>query len=282
MDLTLGAALIAGLVSFLSPCVLPVVPAYLGQLGVIVATTVSPAVMAAGRGGLAPAVAGSAAVPLAAASLPTTAAVATSSSSSWGRSTGWRAIPNALAFVAGFTTVFTLLGLALSGVLAPLRDHQDLIRQVGGLVLILLGLNLMGVLRVSRLAATWHPLERFTRPGPGGRRGIVGGLALGTFFAFGWTPCIGPTLGAVLTLAVAGASPQVVALLLAYSLGLGIPFLALALAVDRAPALTRPLVAHGRAIEIVGGGLVVVIGIALLFDWLGVIARQFSALWPQV
>src|SRR5262245_40000236 len=101
MDLTLGAALIAGLVSFLSPCVLPVVPAYLGQLGVIVATSVSPAVVAVGRGGLAPA----GGAPLAMSTpLPTTTEIATASpAGTWGRATGWRAIPNAIAFVSGFT-----------------------------------------------------------------------------------------------------------------------------------------------------------------------------------
>jgi cytochrome c-type biogenesis protein len=291
MELTLGAALIAGLVSFLSPCVLPVVPAYLGQLGVIVATSVSPTVVAVGRGGLAPAGAAASATigtadPIAlTAPLPQTAEIATSSPrGTWGRATGWRAIPNAIAFVAGFTVIFTLLGLALSGVLGPLRDNQALIRQIGGVVLIVLGLNLMGILRVGRMANTWRPLARFG--GPSGRvgpqRGVLGGLALGAIFAVGWTPCIGPTLGAVLTLALAGPSAQVVALLVAYSLGLGIPFILLALAVDRAPSITRPLVAHGHTIELVGGALVVVIGVALLFDWLGVIARQFSTLWPQV
>ena len=293
MELTLGAALIAGLVSFLSPCVLPVVPAYLGQLGVIVATSVSPAVIAVGRGGLAPAgtTAGAiatlgAAEPLALTTplLQTTEIATSSPSGTWGRATGWRAIPNAIAFVAGFTIIFTLLGLALSGVLAPLRDNQALIRQVGGVILIVLGLNLMGVLRVSRLANTWRPLARFSSPAGrvGPQRGVLGGLALGAIFAIGWTPCIGPTLGAVLTLSLAGPSAQVVALLIAYSLGLGIPFILLALAVDRAPSITRPLVAHGHTIELVGGALVVVIGVALLFDWLGVIARQFSAFWPQV
>src|SRR3954469_1497771 len=183
MELTLGTALLAGLVSFLSPCVLPVVPAYLGQLGVIVATSVSPAVLAVGRAGLAPAGGGSlsAGSPLTVATpLPTTTEIATASpAGTWGRATGWRAIPNAIAFVAGFTVIFTLLGLALSGVLAPLRDNQALIRQVGGVLLIILGLNLMGVLRLGRLANTWRPLARFTAPSGrvGPQRGVLGGLA---------------------------------------------------------------------------------------------------------
>ncbi len=286
MELTLGAALIAGLISFISPCVLPVVPAYLGQLGVIVATSVSPAVLAVGRGGLMPAgaPAGSLSAPMASFEpSPAEATAFPQATGAWGRSRGWRAIPNAIAFVAGFTMVFTLLGLALSGALQPLRDNQALIRQVGGVVLIFLGLNLMGVLPIGRLARSWRPLDRFSRPAAGAnRRGLLGGFSLGAIFAFGWTPCIGPTLGAVLTLAVSGPSAQVAALLIAYSLGLGIPFILLALAVDRAPSITRPLVRHGRTIELVGGALVVVIGVAILFDWLAFFARQFSFLWPQV
>jgi len=193
-------------------------------------------------------------------------------------------MPNAIAFVLGFGTIFTLLGTTIYVAVGPLRvQHLDLLRQAGGIILILLGLNLMGVLRVSRLMGTWRPLDglRGRRPGAE-RRGVVGGFTLGAIFAIGWTPCIGPTLGAILGLAAIGTSPQVIALLVAYSLGLGIPFIALALAVDRAPAITRPLIRHGRTIELIGGALVVLIGLAILFDWLAVLYRTFSFLVPQV
>jgi cytochrome c-type biogenesis protein len=263
MDVTLGAALLAGLVSFLSPCVLPVVPAYLGQLGIVAMRSPVPAV----AGALA-------------------AAAATSGDAErpprWAPGS-WRAMPNALAFVLGFTTVFTVVGLILYQATGPLRENLPLLRQVGGVVLIVLGLNLMGVLRLRTLARSWKPLERFGRGAPGtGRGGVVGGFALGSAFAVGWTPCIGPILGAILTMAVVGASPQVVALLVAYSIGLGIPFLLMALAVDRAPVVTRPLLRYSRQIEIVGGGLVVFLGLALIFDWLGWFSRSLSFLWPQV
>ena len=153
----------------------------------------------------------------------------------------------------------------------------------GGLIVVLLGLNLMGILRLSRLSWSWRPLDRFSRQRPGAeRRGVLGGLTLGAIFAVGWTPCIGPTLGAVLTLAASGPSAQVAVLLVAYSLGLGIPFVLMALAVDRAPAIARPLLRHGRSIEIVGGALVVVIGVAICLDQLAAFARGFSFLWPQV
>ncbi|MDQ3406826.1 MAG: cytochrome c biogenesis CcdA family protein, partial [Chloroflexota bacterium] len=203
---------------------------------------------------------------------------------SWGSSQGWRAMPNAIAFVLGFGTIFTLLGTTIYVAVGPLRvQHLDLLRQMGGIILILLGLNLMGLLRVTRLMGTWRPLDGLLSRRPGSqRRGVLGGFTLGAVFAVGWTPCIGPTLGAILGLAAIGTSPQVIALLVAYSLGLGIPFIALALAVDRAPAITQPLIRHGRTIELVGGALVVLIGLAILFDWLAVLYRTFSFLVPQV
>jgi cytochrome c-type biogenesis protein len=273
MELTLGAALLAGLISFLSPCVLPVVPAYLGQLGVIATKhpvgMTTPALVPAG----------------ASASMASGASVATTSmpTPTPSMSGGWRAIPNAFAFVLGFTLVFTVLGITVYAVAGPLRENLPLLRQVGGVILILLGLNLMGVIRWRRLARSWKPLERFGGEQQGEpRRGVVGGFALGSVFAIGWTPCIGPTLGAILTLAAVGSSPQVVGLLLAYSIGLGIPFILMALAFDRAPIFTRPLLKYGRQIEVAGGALIVVLGVALIFDWLGWFARAFSFLWPQV
>jgi cytochrome c-type biogenesis protein len=265
MDLTLGAALLAGVISFLSPCVLPVVPAYLGQLGIVAIanplTTPRPLAAAGAVGG-----------PAGAASASPRPAIVGG---------GWRAMPNAFAFVAGFTVVFTVLGAFAYMAAGPLRDNLPLLRQVGGLVLVFLGLNLMGVLRFRTLARSWKPFERFGSERPGSRRGgIVGGFALGSVFAIGWTPCIGPTLGAILTMAAVGTSPQVVGLLLAYSIGLGIPFILMALAVDRAPLVTRPLLRYSRQIEVVGGSLIVVLGLALIFDWLGWFARAFGSLWP--
>jgi cytochrome c-type biogenesis protein len=280
MDLTLGAALLAGLLSFLSPCVLPVVPAYLGQLGIIAVHSPlaagSTGLVAAGAtasAGMPPSPVG-AVGPIGPVSLPQTRRRSSS---------GWRAMPNAFAFVLGFSVVFTVLGVAAYFVAGPLRDNLPLLRQVGGIILVILGLNLMGVLRFQRLARSWKPLERFGGERPGARRGgVVGGFALGSVFAVGWTPCIGPTLGAILTMAAVGTSPQVVGLLVAYSIGLGIPFILMALAVDRAPLITRPLLRYSRQIEVAGGALIVFLGLALFFDWLGMFARAFSFLWPNV
>jgi len=267
MDLTLGAALLAGLISFLSPCVLPVVPAYLGQLGILATSS--------------PLSAPAASLTVAAATSAGATPLATPASAP--RPSAWRTMPNALAFVLGFSVVFTILGAAVYVVAGPLRDNLPLLRQISGIVLIILGLNLMGVLRLDRLWRSWKPLERFGRGAPGsGRGGVIGGFALGSAFAVGWTPCIGPTLSAVLAMAATGTSPQVVLLLVAYSVGLGIPFLLMALAVDRAPLFTRPLLRYSRQIEVVGGALIVFLGFALLFDWLGLVANRLSFLWPQV
>ncbi len=252
MDVTLGAAMLAGLLSFLSPCVLPVVPAYLGQLGIL---TTSPVGGLAMDGGLTPGP-----VPLPPA-----------------RATGWRAMPNAFAFVLGFTVIFTVFGIAVYSAAGPLRDNLAVLRQIGGVILVILGLNLMGVIKLQTLARSWKPLERMGDGGTRQRRGgMVGGFLLGSVFAVGWTPCIGPVLGSILLMAAVGASPQVVGLLVAYSLGLGIPFILVALAFDRAPLLTRPLLRYGRSIEIIGGALIIILGLAMIFDWLGWLSQQLA------
>lgn len=263
-DLTILLAVGAGLLSFLSPCVLPLVPAYLGQLT---------AVAVAGGG-------------------------ATS-----GRPSRWLAFRHALAYVAGFGSVFTLLGVTATFAAAGLSEYLPTLRQIGGVLLIVLGLNLAGVLRIPRLERTWRPLDAGAAGsvasatgtmslaaagagasgGPGlgerlggrlvtSRGGWLASFGLGAIFAVGWTPCIGVILGGILGLA---SSAQTVAqggiLLAAYTAGLGIPFLAIALVYDRAPAILRPLVRHGRAVTFIGGLLVVAIGVAMVMDWLALI-----------
>ena len=276
-DLTLLAAFVAGIISFLSPCVLPVVPAYLGQLGVV--TVAGAGLAIAGRGMSEPSVAmgGSPGSVLATSAGPLVIEPGLARRR-------WLAMRAAIAFCLGFGAIFTLLGLTVY-VGGSLGVPLPSLRLIGGVVLIVLGLNMMGVIRIDALWRSWRPLERTAAPTGSGRRlgaGPVGAFSLGAIFAVGWTPCIGPTLGAILGLAALGPSIQAVGLFIAYAIGLAVPFLLLALTLDRAPALIRPLVRHGRAVELIGGGLVVVIGLALIFDWLGAFARAFSFLWPQV
>ena len=264
MELTIGLALGAGLLSFLSPCVLPLVPAYLGQLS---------AVAVVGR--------------------------------TEGSPSRWLAIRHAIAYVLGFGAVFTILGITATYAAGPLFDYLPILRQLGGVLLIVLGLNLAGVLRIPALDRTFRPLEAgaaaslasatgtvaLASPGSAGTAGAIGtearfadrlggrivsakggwltSLGMGAIFAIGWTPCIGVILGGILGLAAqSGSTLQGTLLLVAYTAGLGIPFLLIAALYDRAPRLLGPLLRRGRLVSAIGGALVVAIGIAMLFDWL--------------
>ena len=263
-ELTLLLAFGAGVISFLSPCVLPLVPAYLGQL-----TAVAVAAAAGGN------------------------------------PSRWTAFRHALAYVAGFGSVFTLLGVTATFVAAGFSEYLPVMRQVGGAILIILGLNLAGVLRIPRLERTWRPLDAGASgslatatgtislssapaaaleggsPGFGerlggrlvsSRGGWLASFGLGAIFAVGWTPSIGVILGGIIGLASASQTVlQGGLLLVAYTAGLGLPFLAIALLYDRAPGILRPLVRHGQAVSVIGGALVVLIGIAMLMDWLSLI-----------
>jgi cytochrome c-type biogenesis protein len=273
-DLTLLVAFAAGVISFLSPCVLPLVPAYLGQL-----TAVAVAATAVGS-----------------------------------RPSHWTAFRHAIAYVAGFGAVFTLLGVTATFAAAGLSDYLPVLRQVGGVVLIVLGLNLAGVLRIPRLERTWRPLDAgasgslatatgtvslsSASAGAAGSSGATAGFGerlggrlvnsrggwlasfgLGAIFAIGWTPCIGVILGGILALASTSQTVlQGGLLLVAYTAGLGLPFLAIALVYDRAPGMLRPLVRHGQAVSVIGGALVVLIGVAMLLDWLARIPSIFPFL----
>ena len=269
-DLTLLLAFGAGIISFVSPCVLPLVPAYIGQLTVVAVVR-----------GEEPGAAGSA---------------------------RWLAVRHSLAYVVGFASVFTFLGVSASLIGGGLYDILPTLRTIGGLLLIVMGLNLTGILTLPAIQRlfqrTWRPLEvgaagqlarssgtiSFGTPGAGrgapglgerlggrlvgGRGGWLASFGLGVVFAVGWTPCIGIILGSILTVAASsGQTFQGGLLLFAYSLGLGLPFVALAIVYDRAPGVIRPLVRHGRAVSFVGGLLVVAIGIAMVFDVLTLLAR---------
>jgi cytochrome c-type biogenesis protein len=223
LDVSLPAALLGGLISFLSPCVLPLVPPYLSYL-----------------------------------------AGATFDQLHAGddRAVRRRAFAAALLFVAGFTTVFVLLGATASALGQVIRQHLTLLSTVAGLAIIVMGLHFLGVFRIGLL----YREARFQVARPAG---LWGAYAMGLAFAFGWTPCIGPILAAILAVAGAEASVAKGAFLLAvYSAGLGIPFLLAAFAMKPFAAFMKGMRARFAVVEKAMGGLLVLTGVAFLAGWL--------------
>ncbi|QUS35843.1 cytochrome c biogenesis CcdA family protein [Falsirhodobacter algicola] len=212
----LSIALAAGVLSFLSPCVLPIVPPYLAYMGGISMTEMR---ADARRHVLLP----------------------------------------AIFFVLGLSTVFLFLGFAASALGAMLLQWQGVMMRVSGAVVILFGLHFLGLFRISIL-------DRDTRLDAGDRGGsAMGAYVLGLAFAFGWTPCIGPQLGAILSLAASeGNVGRGVALLAVYAAGLGVPFLLAALFIDRAVGVLNRLKPWMRTIERVMGLLLIGVGLALV------------------
>jgi cytochrome c-type biogenesis protein len=211
---------------------------------------------------------------------------------------------HALVFVLGFSIIFVALGTAVSGIGQLAFDLRDPLARIGGVVVILFGLATMGLF--SDLSRRLSRIENSTARGIGagtvgwarsgidfslryfntdtraylGRRkgsGYIASFLMGVFFSAGWTPCIGPTLGAILALGYSAATIGQSSLLLAgYSLGLGIPFVLFALALGRASGLLRVLKQHIRTIQLINGTLLILIGFALLTKQLAIIAR-----WAQ-
>jgi cytochrome c-type biogenesis protein len=210
-------ALTAGVLSFLSPCVLPIVPPYLAYMGGI-----SMNEMQAGTGRR-------------------------------------RAVLAAAFFVLGLSTVFVFLGFTASIFGQFFLQNQDLLAKIAGAVVIVFGLHFLGVFRISIL-------DRDARMDAGDRGGSAfGAYVLGLAFAFGWTPCIGPQLGAILGLAAVEASvARGTVLLGVYALGLGVPFLLAAMFIERAMGLMTRLKRHMKLIERIMGLLLIAVGLMLL------------------
>jgi cytochrome c-type biogenesis protein len=235
-NMTLGLAFLAGLASFLSPCVLPLVPIYLAQL-------VGQSVY--------------------------------QSSDLTGEAKSHAARLNtflhALVFVSGFTLSFVALGATASTLGGFLKVHQFLLRQIGGVILVIIGLHLTGLLKLPFL----YRQKRFEfRPE---RPGYLASFVIGVIFAIGWTPCIGLILGPILVLAANTETlRQGVLLLLVYSLGLGIPFLLLGLGLDRLSRLLKWLKPHTGKIEIGTGIIMITMGIMIYFNLLLYLNRFFN------
>ncbi|WP_299671560.1 cytochrome c biogenesis protein CcdA [uncultured Roseobacter sp.] len=211
-------ALLAGIISFLSPCVLPIVPPYLAYMSGVSIGEMSGEAVARRR-----------------------------------------AIISALFFVLGLSTVFIILGFTASAFGAFFLQNQVLFAQVSGVVVIVFGLHFLGLFRIPFL-------DQEARLDAGDQGGSsFGAYILGLAFAFGWTPCIGPQLGAILSLAASEASVSRGTLLLGiYAAGLGIPFLLAAMFMTRAVGLMNRLKRHMKMIERVMGGLLIFVGLAMV------------------
>lgn len=232
--LAVPIAMLAGLVSFLSPCVLPLVPGYLGFLGG--AATGAATGSTAGR------------------------------SSSAARSGRRRLIAGVLLFIAGFTFVFVALGV-LAGTLGRFFiQYGDVITRVLGVVVIIMGLVFLGVFGFA---------QRTMKPQVRGGLGLIGAPLLGIAMGIGWAPCIGPTYTAILSISLTQADPwRAVLLAVAYSLGLGIPFILLAIGFGWATRSVTFLRRHIRAVNIIGGILLIVLGLLMVTGiWTSVMSQ---------
>jgi cytochrome c-type biogenesis protein len=234
-NITLAIAAGAGLLSFASPCVVPLVPGYLGYLSGT----------AAGQ------------IP------DSTAARALQRR---------RLVAHALSFVLGFTLVFTALGASVGLLGYAVRDMLPYIQKAGGIVLIAFGLHTM---RVITLPFLYREMRMDVRSVPR-TWGYLSSVLIGAIFGAGWTPCIGVVLSGILTMAAASATvTQGATLLLAYSLGLGVPFLICALGIDRAQGALRRLNRRARAVELVSGALLIVMGLLVFGNVMQIMSAYF-------
>lgn len=218
--LALLVSALAGMVSFASPCVIPLVPGYLSYLAAVVGVD--------------------------------------DSSQSPSRSARLRVAAAAGLFIAGFTAVFLMGTIAILGLTATVITNQVLLQRIGGVVTILMGLVFVGFVPALQRQARFTPKSLST---------IAGAPMLGAVFGLGWTPCLGPTLTGVIAMSSAtngSAIARGVLLVVAYCLGLGIPFVLLALGSARAVHAMGWLRRHTRAIQIFGGVLLIAVGLALV------------------
>jgi cytochrome c-type biogenesis protein len=191
------------------------------------------------------------------------------------RSAHWRVVVSAIAFVLGFATIFVALGAAASAVGQLVRTHLDVLSLVGGAIIILMGLHFLGIFRIGLLDREARFTVRNQPAGP------VGSYVMGLAFAFGWTPCIGPVLAAILTLA--GTEETVLrgaSLLAAYSLGLGIPFLIAALFAAPFMRFMARFRRYLGTVEKAMGGLLVLTGVLFITGRIADVSYWLLATFP--
>ena len=236
-SLGVAVAFSAGLFSFLSPCVLPLFPSYISFItGMSVGDLTGELGVEARR----------------------------------------RVLLHAAAFVLGFSVVFVALGASLSAASAALFRYRDVIRMVGGVLIIVFGLYIAGVLRIGLLGRTASVQIR-EKPA-----GYIGSFIVGVTFAVGWTPCVGPILGAILSLAgTAETVARGVGLLVAYSAGLGVPFLLSAFALGRFLNLFKRYRPFIPAVERAAGVLLVVVGVLVFTNYYLVLNAWANSITPE-
>ena len=238
-EVTYIGAFIAGLLSFLSPCVFPLIPSY-----VMYITGMSYADMLAEH--------------------PS-------------HIIRQKSILHSLCFICGFTLVFVLLGASATYIGSFLHEHAALVRKVGGVILVLLGIHVTGIIPLKFLLGEKRVSIKH-KPA-----GYIGSFLVGIAFAAGWTPCIGPILAGIL--AVAATEEKVyqgILLLLVYSLGLGVPFFLSALAMHRFMALFNRFKKYIRVCEIVTGILLIVVGMLIYSNWLSRLSGYVSMFYKGI
>ncbi len=223
-QVSLFAAFSAGLLSFISPCVLPLVPSYLSY---ITGLSVENLAKVEERERFKSAI-----------------------------------LLNALLFIAGFSTVFIAFGASASLIGQVLYEYQDLIRKIGGILIIIFGLYLLGILKLNIFMTERRLMHFESRPA-----GYIGSFLIGTAFAAGWTPCVGPVLGTILAYASTTESMSGgVMLLSAYSFGLGLPFFLTAFGMDTFLSYFKSLRSYLGGVSFVSGGLLILVGIMIFTD----------------
>lgn len=237
------AAAAAGLVSFASPCVVPLVPGYISYLASVVGGEVSyDAELGVGVG----------------------------------KRRQWAVVAAALLFILGFTVVFVLATVSVFGALSALTLNSEMLMRVGGVITVLMGVVFMGVVPV---------LQKDTRMAPRRWTTWLGAPLLGGVFALGWTPCLGPTLAAIVSVSAGTQGMTAVRgtlLIIGYCLGLGLPFLLVALGSARAMRTISWMRKHSRTIQIIGGIAMILVGLALVTGMWGNFInfiRQWTVQW---
>lgn len=238
-EVTLLAAFVAGFLSFVSPCVLPLIPGYISFISGLTLEEMQ------------------------------------ASGSSAAAASRRHVLIASLSFVLGFTVVFVAAGASATAIGRFLYEQAPIVEKIAGALLIVFGLHMMGVFRIRLLEGDKRIHTQKKPAGP------IGAFLVGTAFAFAWTPCIGPILGGILGLAASRESvSEGMQMLAMYSLGLGVPFLLTSVAINQFFSAAAKVRRHYRTIELVSGGLLIVVGLLIFFDQFTIIVKYLQPYLP--